>query len=286
MKNGWTAAHYALFRRALGLYLLVHFGALLPWGGEVFSSAGALPSAAAGPLWGLLPNVLALSDAPAAVAAVLGLAAALALLLAAGIADGPAAIGLWYLHACLLGRNPLILNPSLPYVGWLLLAHGLLLARRPSPRAPWRMPPELFAAAWIVLAVGYTYSGAAKLESPSWVHGEALRRVLENPLARPGAARELLLGLPDWSLRGATWGALALELGFAPLALSSRLRPWLWAAMTAMHLSLLVLIDFADLTAGMLLAHAFTFDPAWLGPWAGSGAPAGRRRAAQPASFL
>jgi hypothetical protein len=31
-----------------------------------------------------------------------------------------------------------------------------------------------------------------------------------------------------------------------------------------MHLALIVLVDFADLTAGMLFLHAFTWDPAWL----------------------
>ena len=34
--------------------------------------------------------------------------------------------------------------------------------------------------------------------------------------------------------------------------------------MVIMHLGILVLIDFADLTCGMLMVHAFTFDPAWL----------------------
>jgi predicted DCC family thiol-disulfide oxidoreductase YuxK len=36
--------------------------------------------------------------------------------------------------------------------------------------------------------------------------------------------------------------------------------------MAMMHLGLLMLIDFADLTLGMLLLHAFTFDPAWIPP--------------------
>jgi hypothetical protein len=30
------------------------------------------------------------------------------------------------------------------------------------------------------------------------------------------------------------------------------------------HLGLLLLISFPDLTAGMVLLHLFTFDPAWL----------------------
>ena len=109
-----------------------------------------------------------------------------------------------------------------------------------------------------------TYSAATKLASPSWLDGNALRFILENPLARDSGLRLLLLQLPDALLRLGSWGILGLELLALPLALSSRCRPWLWATFVALHLSLLVLIDFADLTFGMILLHLFTFDPAWI----------------------
>ena len=73
-------------------------------------------------------------------------------------------------------------------VGWLLLAHAAMPADRP-------MPPAMHAAAWIVMAVGYSYSGCTKLGSQSWLDGTALRHVLENPLARPGALRDALLAV-------------------------------------------------------------------------------------------
>jgi hypothetical protein len=65
-------------------------------------------------------------------------------------------------------------------------------------------------------------------------------------------------------LQAAAWGVLALELGYAPLALVRRLRPLLWASMLALHLGLIALIDFADLSLGMVMIHLFTFDPGWL----------------------
>jgi len=107
--------------------------------------------------------------------------------------------------------------------------------------------------------------------SPSWVAGTAVERVLVNPLARPGWLREMLLGLPGTALHLATWGGLGLELAFAPLAIIRRTRPWIWAAMLAMHRSLTPLIDFADLSFGMVMLHLFTFDPAWVRPRAGAG---------------
>jgi predicted DCC family thiol-disulfide oxidoreductase YuxK len=272
-RNGWTGGQYSLFRALFGTYLLVHFARLLPWGTELFSDRGVLPDGSASPLLHLFPNVLALSDAPATVAALLAAGVALSALFAVGLYDRAAALGLWYVWACLFGRNPLIANPGIPFVGWLLLAHAFLrpapygswAARgRIDPGGGWRMPQAIYLAAWVVLAVGYSYSGYTKLVSPSWRDGTALARVLENPLARPGWPREALLGLPAWLLHAGTWASLGLELAFAPLALSRRLRPWLWGLLLLLHLSLILLLDFADLSLGMVMIHLFTWDPGWV----------------------
>jgi predicted DCC family thiol-disulfide oxidoreductase YuxK len=281
MNNGWTGGQYSVFRAVFGAYLCVHFLGLLPWGTEVFSNQGVLPQGSASPLLHL-PNVLALCDSPAFVMGLLATGAVLSVLFAAGVCDRVAAVALWYVWACLFGRNPLIYNPSLAFVGWMLLAHAFLprapygswAARgRLDPGGGWRLPPPIFLAAWVVMSLGYAYSGLTKLDSPSWVDGTALAHVLENPLARPGPLRQMLLSLPEGVLRFATWGALALELGFAPLALFRRSRPWAWGAMLLMHLGLVVLIDFAELSLGMMLLHFFTWDPAWVRPL-----PAGTER--------
>jgi len=89
--------------------------------------------------------------------------------------------------------------------------------------------------------------------------------VLANPLARPTALRVALLTLPAPMLHVMTWSALALELLYAPLALSRRARPVIWTLTLFMHIGLLVLIDFADLSVAMIVVQLFTFDPEWLG---------------------
>ena len=273
MSNGWTGGQYSVVRAIFGAYLFVHLLQLIPWGAEVFSRAGILPDAWSSPLTRLFPNVLAVWDSPAAVTTLLVVGAGLSVLLAVGWWDRAAAIGLWYVWACLFGRNPLIGNPGLPFVGWLLLAHACLppapygsvtALGRVDPAGGWRMPQAIFGAAWVVMAAGYSYSGFTKLVSPSWIEGTAVRYVLENPLARPGPLRDALLALPDWALTLNTWGALGLELSFAPLALVARLRPWLWLALLGMHLGLIALIDFADLSLAMVMLHLFTLDPGWI----------------------
>ena len=272
MKNAWTRGQFLVFRVVFGLYLVYHFLSLLPWGAELFSSQGVLPQGAMSPLFRLFPNVFLLSDSPLFVQVCLLVAAVSSLLLTIGKFDRVMAVVVWYLWACLYGRNPLIGNPSLPFIGWLLLAYALMPSlsnrRKQSSSSEdsdsWKMPADIFTAAWILMAVAYSYSGYCKLVSPSWVDGTALRHVLSNPLARDTMLRVSLLTLPMWSLKAATWAALFLELSFAPLALLRRMRPFLWLAMVGLHIGLLVLVNFSDLTIGMLLLHFFTFDPAWI----------------------
>jgi predicted DCC family thiol-disulfide oxidoreductase YuxK len=275
MKNDWSGGQYSLYRAVFGGYLFVHFGSLVAWGPELFSRDGLLPNPWASPLARLFPNVLTIWDSPGFIRSLLLIAAGSGLLLAMGVWDRLAAVLLWYLNACLVGRNPLIANPALPYIGWLLLAHaflpaapfGSLAARgRNDPRGQWRMQPGIYAAAWALMSLGYFYSGLMKLSSPSWTDGSALARVLTNPLARPGFFHHIALTLPSGFLRVSTWGALALEVSFGPLALIRRARPWIWSGMLLLHFGLFVLISFPDLTAGMVILHLFTFDPAWIHP--------------------
>ena len=273
MRNSWTGGQYSIFRILLGAYLFAHFVHLAPWAWELFSSEGMLPDSRQSPLFGVFANVFRLADTPGFVVAVVIAAAAASLLFLAGVADKWAAFFLWLVLASLFGRNPLIANPSLPYVGWMLLAHlfipsapyGSWAARgRPDPGGGWRFPAAVFLAGWIVLALSYSYSGYSKLLSPSWVSGDAVGYVLQNPLARDYFLRDFLLWLPPILVMLVTWGILYVELLFAPIALFRRARPWAWSAMLVVQFGFAFLLNFADLTIAMLLFHLFTFDPAWV----------------------
>lgn len=104
------------------------------------------------------------------------------------------------------------------------------------------------------------------MDSPSWVEGSSIRHLLDNPLARPGLVREAFLLLPESLLSLMTWGVLTAEILFLPLGLWSRSRPWIWLCMVLMHFGILLVIDFADISFGMLMIHLFTFAPDWFPP--------------------
>lgn len=259
---------FGLMRIALGTYLLCHFGALLPYAGELFSSAGALGDSGLSPLFRILPSPFWINDLPITATSLLLLACVGSVALVLGWRRKLWAGILLYIWACLFCRNPLIANPSLGYIG-LILILTLLVPNHEAWRIghsearKWYYPSGVYWVAWILLAVGYTFSGIIKLQSPSWVDGTALYHLAENPLARPGFIRDGLLLLPISVLKLMTWGSLLAEISFIPLSFSRQGRCLIWTVMVCMHLGILMVVDFADLTAAMLLIHFFTFDPDW-----------------------
>ncbi len=267
-----SARQFGVFRIALGAFLLVHFAHLLPYAAELFGSAGILADPTLNLIPQILPNPLWMDAAPDWLpfcVVVAGMLAALGILI--GYGRRVCCVIAWLVWAWLFARNNLISNPGLPYVGMLLLLSAAIptgerfsIRSAKAHAASWQFPTLAIRTVWFLLAAGYTFSGVMKLGSPSWLDGSALRDVMLNPLARPGFFRDVFLHLPDLLTNLATWATLALEIAFLPLAFSRRVRPWIWMAMVLMHLGIMLLVDFADLSLGMLLAHLFVFDSAWV----------------------
>lgn len=259
--------HFAIFRIVLGVYLAVHFAQLIPYGSELFSNRGVFDDSTLNFTYGILPNPLEHWDSPAVVTGFLIFLLGVAIAFTVGFLRRVAAILLWFGWACLFNRNNLINNPSIPYIGLLLLLSvivptGETITSTAAPRG-WAFPVMAYWTAWILMAAGYSFSGWMKLQSPSWIDGSAVFHVLNNPLARCGVARDLLLAMPAPLLRLMTWGALWAELLFLPLSLWPRTRMLSWCGLTAMNIAILFVVNFADLTIGMLMIHLFTYDPAW-----------------------
>ena len=283
-----SARHIAVLRIALGLYLAVHFVQLMPYAEELFSRAGMLPDASRLPSARFFPNPLG-SAGVAGASVALWVSLGLAVAFAAGIWRRVAAALLWFSWACLFNRNPFIANPSIPYVGWLLLAAAVIPDEEPLrpalPRASpdWSVPRPLYLGAWLLLGLGYTLSGLHKLGSPSWRDGTALHHVLELPLARDTALRAWVLALPAGVFAVLTYGALLAELSALPLFAVRATRPFAWCGLVAMQLGILCLLDFADLTLGILLFHAFLWDSRWVEYLPRRWLPASAQPRAQPA---
>lgn len=269
--KSFSPGQFALFRIVFGLYLLWHFAGLVPYAGELFSVEGVLADARLNPTHGLFPNPLVWWPSAAFATGFVAALAVLAGLLAGGWCRRTVAVLLWFGWAALFNRNNLISNPSLPYVGLILLFLAIVPDGEPwrwrgktVKPSEWFMPSVIYWGAWLLMAGGYTFSGVVKLWSPSWVDGTAFHHLIDNPLARPGAVRDLFLEFPAWVHAVFTWSVLAAEITFLPLSVHRWGRCAAWVGMVIMHAGIVLMVDFADLSLGMIMIHLFTFDPEWL----------------------
>lgn len=263
-----------LTRMFTGATLAVHYALLLPWAAATYGRGGVLPTTRDNP-FPLPASPLSMLDAPALVTALVLLLALVALAYAAGFFTRSADLLLWAGAAVLFHRNQLTLNPSLPYLGLWFLAQTFSPADPPWSLDRWLarrrgarfdhgadgLPRDVARVVWIASCVGYSFSGLTKLLSPSWARGDAIGLIVSSPIGRDGALGHALLALPAPWLAAMTWSVLLLELLSAPLALSRRVRPYLWGALLLMHVGLLLVLDIADISVPMIAFHLLTFDP-------------------------
>ena len=243
------------FRCLFGLYLTWHFISLIPYSDELFGDKMPFDPKL-GPTYHIFPNLLNHMDATLFIS-ILSL---LSISFMFGYKHQFCSILLWYGWAALLNRNVLIYNPGIPYVGWLLLAMSVIPNNDDT-----KLSKAIFWLSWMLMGLGYTISGIDKIvKCPSWLDGSALRHILNSPLSRDNFLRDFLLNSPEIVLKLATWTSLALEISFLPLGMFYHTRLYFWLAYIGFHLGIIALINFTDLTLGVISIHLFTFDPRWL----------------------
>ncbi|CAF0965504.1 unnamed protein product [Rotaria sp. Silwood1] len=270
----YTVRQLKIFQFVFGSYLTVHFVQLIPHVTELFSRTGMIANAQWNPTYGYFPNILHWIDySPQLLSTFVIFLTCLSVMFALRlIAPRLIAFLLWYGWACLLNRNVLILNPGIPYVGLLLLAFSLITFtnshKNDKEHNELEISPQVFPwlywGGWTLYALGYTISGLHKLQSPSWLDGSALSHVLKSPLSRDNALCQFLLHTHPIILQTSTWASLFAEISFFPLGLFYHTRKLYWFAFLALHIGVLLLVNFTDLTFGILTMHFFLFDPRWL----------------------
>lgn len=259
-----------IFRIILGLYLTCHFIQLIPWAEELFGNSMPYDPTIS-PVYGILPNILDFVNATYFIVFL----TFLSIIFTLEIYPRFVSLLLWYGWACTFNRNILIHNPGIHYIGWILLALSLVVID--GSREVFytsipllkkiqhdKLPTRIFWSAWFLMAAGYTSSGLHKLvTSPSWLDGTALQHILGSSLARDNFLRDYLITCPIF-LMFSTWLALFLEISFLPLGVFYHTRFYYWFLYVGFHMGILVLINFSDLTIGVLMIHLCTFDWRWL----------------------
>lgn len=272
----YSVRQLRIFQGIFGTYLAFHFYQLIPHAEELFGRHGMIANPQWSPSYPYFFNIIHLIDHSTILLQLfLGLLVILAILFALR-ACYPRLIPLllWYGWACLLNRNVLISNPGIPYVGLLLLGFTLISltsvekqggsnSNAKSLQINPQVFPWIYWGGWTLYALGYTISGLHKLQSPSWLDGSALHHVLRSPLSRDHFLCHYLLAAHPIILQLSTWMSLFAEISFLPLGLFYHTRKYYWFAFLALHLGVLLLVNFTDLTLGVLMMHFFLLDLRW-----------------------
>jgi len=269
-KFNYPAYQFAFFRAVFGLYLFIHFLDLTPIGFEIWSNTGMISDVTLNMTYGTFPSILYIFNEDYHITSFLTVMSLLSFFVMIGFWRRTSALLLWYGWACLLHQNNLILNPGIPMVGWLLLALAIIPDGEgysvENKKDNWEMPSILFWGAWIIVGISYTISGIDKAMAPSWIDGSAITHLLNNPLARDYFLRDWLLATPEFFREILTWSALILEIFFGALVIFSRTRMFAWLMIMTLHIGILLIVDFPDLTLGVVMIHLFTFDHRWFKP--------------------
>ena len=254
-----TYQHFAVFRFLFGSYLFYHFYELLPYAKELFTSYGMISNPNLIPTWKIFPS-LEVIDSNIEIFIYVSMISSVCL--SFGILQQLSAAILWYIWAYLINRNIFMSNPGIPYIGILLLSCAIL----PNSRHLWDTTnvKNIFWIIWFLTMTGYTISGIHKLQCQSWLDGTALIHIINSPLARNTYILTLVKSMPIGWIKLGTWIALVLEITSLPVGTFYYTRPFYWIALVLMHLGVLLLVNFTDLTFGMLIVHLFIFDTDWI----------------------
>lgn len=250
---------YKLLRFILGIYLAIHFIFVLNDSSELFSNNGMIKTTYYLPGKNL-PLLLLYNDNSYVVHLFIISLIISSLLLSFGIFQKIISLWLFYGWINLFNRNPFISNPSIGYIGWLLLLHAIIKLPCGSD---WKYPKLLYYGYWLIVALSYTISGIHKLSSPSWINGTAIYHILNGLLSRNNFITNIILAYPLLSTL-MTWSALFIETSFLFFGLFSKFRPLYWIVVLFMHVGILLTHNFTDLTIGMIISHLYLFDNRWI----------------------
>jgi hypothetical protein len=264
-----SSSQFAIFRITLGVFLAVHFLALLPYVEEIYSSRGMYPLEFQSPFFG----VFGILQSRTQIGGFFVGLALTAVLFAAGCHRRVLAIVLWFGWASLTNRLPFLYIPSEGLVGWLLLLSAVVPSGeawsvRPLSISNWKISQSYIFAVWIVLGMGYFASGIDKLESPSWRMGTAIQSVLTSPIANFDWPAKAVRQLPLCVVQAMSWTVVAAEITFVFLIWHRWTRLVGWLMLSGMHMCIRVSLDLHTISDPFLIAHLLIFDTRWIAPFA------------------
>jgi len=260
----YSTEQFGLFRILLGTHLFVFFARLLTESAELFSGESIFFNAtsASSPIW----NPFLVYGHPDVSQVALCFALLLSALFTLGIVRKSAAILIWILLIFMADRLRPYTPTFLSYLGWMLIASvfvpkGEAFSVVKKRNESWLFPESIFYLGWIVAAVGYTISAIYKLDTESWVSGNALVYAANSMLGNDNVFAHGFLVLPPLMQKLITWLTLMAEFIVFLFLWNPYSRAVIWWILTFMQILLFLLIDIEEITITVLIFHFFLMSP-------------------------
>jgi len=239
---------FTYFRPIFGAYLFWHFYQILPYAAELFTSRGMINNRTLLFTYEYM-KYLSLIDDNIETFVILLMICSIALTFNYKVKLSSTILYFGWVY--LLNSNVFITNPGIPYVGLLLLVCII-----PHHK-------NTIWIVWFLMMMGYTVSGIHKLQCQTWLDGTALLHIVTNPISRNNIFTNIFINLPLPIIKFSTWASLFLEITSLLFGCSYHTRKWYWCALVSMHIGVMLLLNFTDLTLGVLMVHVYTFDTKW-----------------------
>jgi len=260
MKISYNSIYFSFFRIFLGIFTVIYTLLLIPYGTEIYSNIGMIPTPEMNTSFGVFPKILLNWDEPNSIMTLLIIKVLLGILLIYGKWRPVVGIFLWFISTWLLNRNIYTSSPETAFIIWLYFAMVFIPTGESLKKENlnWRMPPLLINGAWFVLGCSYSYAGYTKWTTSIWRHGTAIKVFLSGDAARSWVVPFAEM-LPDGPVKFITWSFWLLEFSGLLFVLIVPLRNYYWIYMTLFHGTMVILMGFAELSLGMILFSFIRF---------------------------
>ncbi|MFT7507764.1 MAG: putative DCC family thiol-disulfide oxidoreductase YuxK [Acidimicrobiales bacterium] len=273
LEKKYSPHQFSIFRILFGVYLFTYFVSLIPYGSELFSSEGMVDHVSLNWTNALLPEVFTYATNPIFVTSLLSILAILSLCVSFGYWRRISAALLWVGWAALYNMNNLTGDPSLAFVGLLLLALAIIPVYEPlalsnlttasKEHKKWFVPAILFWGMWFIFGASFTISGLEKFASPAWFGGSAIILLYEGPMVFHYVLTDFLRTLPEQIHKLTTWLVLYSQMLALPAIFFRITRLIFWLITTAFFVFGHLVLDLTYVLIALVLFYFFMFDSTW-----------------------
>lgn len=271
LSTSYSPVQFSIVRIILGLYLTQYFIRLIPHGTLLFSEQGMISDITLNYTYPFTFWFIEHFTHPLSVTTLLIALTILAILFTLGIHRKIVAALLWCGWVILFNLNNLTNDPSLAFIGLLLLVFAatsngepMLWNHRFLPADKnWEMSAIIYWGMWFVLCASFTISGLEKFASEMWRSGDALLTFYTGPIALSNQFVTWIITWPAGLHQALTWITLYSQVFAFAFLFFKRTRILFLITTIFLFAASLPVLDLMEVLVGMLIFYFFLFDINW-----------------------